>query len=156
MNNVILKPDVVYWAIKNCLAFFILIISAFIFQFENLLLRYVQVFVSFSLLCYIGFSYLTIMCTKWIITEEQIKIYTGVFFKEINYIELYRVYDYEERKNIIQVLIKNVNYLIYSKDKSTPILIMGGVRDKGNIIELIRERVEIQRQNKSIYELINQ
>ena len=30
-----------------------------------------------------------LLCTKWIITREQIKIYQGVLSKRINYIELY-------------------------------------------------------------------
>ena len=45
-----------------------------------------------------------LLCTKWIITREQIKIYQGVLSKRINYIELYRVYDYEEKQSFIQSL----------------------------------------------------
>ena len=47
-----------------------------------------------------------LLCTKWIITREQIKtISRECFQKWINYIELYRVYDYEEKQSFIQSLI---------------------------------------------------
>lgn len=74
-----------------------------------------------------------LLCTKWIITREQIKIYQGVLSKRINYIELYRVYDYEEKQSFIQSLINNTNIYIYSGDKSTPELLMNGL--KANVIK---------------------
>ena len=89
------------------------------------------------------------------ITREQIKIYQGVLSKRINYIELYRVYDYEEKQSFIQSLINNTNIYIYSGDKSTPELLMNGLKANSDIIQTIRNRVEEQKKKKGIYEFTN-
>ena len=87
--------------------------------------------------------------------REQIKIYQGVLSKRINYIELYRVYDYEEKQSFIQSLINNTNIYIYSGDKSTPELLMNGLKANSDIIQTIRNRVEEQKKKKGIYEFTN-
>ena len=96
-----------------------------------------------------------LLCTKWIITREQIKIYQGVLSKRINYIELYGVYDYEEKQSFIQSLINNTNIYIYSGDKSTPELLMNGLKANSDIIQNIRNRVEEKKKKKGIYEFTN-
>ena len=88
-------------------------------------------------------------------TTVQIKIYQGVLSKRINYIELYRVYDYEEKQSFIQSLINNTNIYIYSGDKSTPELLMNGLKANSDIIQTIRNRVEEQKKKKGIYEFTN-
>ena len=86
---------------------------------------------------------------------NAIKIYQGVLSKRINYIELYRVYDYEEKQSFIQSLINNTNIYIYSGDKSTPELLMNGLKANSDIIQTIRNRVEEQKKKKGIYEFTN-
>lgn len=113
-------------------------------------------FLSLVILLYSFYRYIDLLiCTKWIITIEQIIIKKGVFFKTINYIELYRVYDYEEKKSFIQALVGNTNISIHSGDKSHPVLDMRGLKEDNNIIPIIRERVENQRETKQIYEFTN-
>jgi uncharacterized membrane protein YdbT with pleckstrin-like domain len=90
-----------------------------------------------------------------LITDEQILIKRGVFTKSVNYIELYRVYDYEERKTFIQALCHNTTIYIHSGDKSHPILCMYGLNEDDTIVSKIRQRVEKQREIKRIYEFTN-
>ena len=76
--------------------------------------------------------------------------------KRINYIELYRVYDYRTKsKVLVQSLINNTNIYIYSGDKSTPELLMNGLKANSDIIQTIRNRVEEQKKKKGIYEFTN-
>jgi uncharacterized membrane protein YdbT with pleckstrin-like domain len=96
-----------------------------------------------------------LLCTKWIITDEQIVIKKGVFAKSVNYVELYRVYDYEERKTFIQALFHNTSLYIHSGDKSHPVLCMFGLDEDETLISTIRQRVEKQREIKRIYEFTN-
>lgn len=109
-----------------------------------------------AILCFIGCRKVNGYAPEYvIITREQIKIYQGVLSKRINYIELYRVYDYEEKQSFIQSLINNTNIYIYSGDKSTPELLMNGLKANSDIIQTIRNRVEEQKKKKGIYEFTN-
>lgn len=157
-NDIVLKPSFSYWIIKNI--FFIALTIALFFSNQclddNEHLRLMSGLVLFVVVLLLFYRYVAmLLCTKWIITDEQIKIYRGVFYKRINYIELYRVYDYEERQSFIQSLLNNTNIYIYSGDKSTPELLMNGLKSKNNIIQIIRDRVEGQKMAKGIYEFTN-
>ena len=47
------------------------------------------------------------------------------------------------------------NIYIYSGDKSTPELLMNGLKANSDIIQTIRNRVEEQKKKKGIYEFTN-
>ena len=157
-NNIILRPSINYWVITNC---HLIAISIAILLFSNLfkvneVLQYVGTLLALGILIILFYRYInTLLCTKWIITEEQIHIHRGVFAKSIDYIELYRVYDYQERKSFVQTLINNTNIYIYSGDKSNPVLAIKGIKAGTDILIDIRSRVETQKQKKSIYEFTN-
>ena len=158
-DDIILKPKFRYWLIKNFLlitfAIFVFIFSKYIREHE--LLKFISGTILVLLIFIIFYRYISmLLCTKWIITREQIKIYQGVLSKRINYIELYRVYDYEEKQSFIQSLINNTNIYIYSGDKSTPELLMNGLKANSDIIQTIRNRVEEQKKKKGIYEFTNE
>ena len=109
-DDIILKPKFRYWLMKNflliTLAIFVFIFSKYIREHE--LLKFISGTILVLLIFIIFYRYISmLLCTKWIITREQIKIYQGVLSKRINYIELYRVYDYEEKQSFIQSLINN-------------------------------------------------
>lgn len=157
-SDIILRPSINYWVITNC---HLIVISIAISLFSNFFkineaLQYIGSLLALSILIVLFYRYInTLLCTKWIITEEQIHIHRGVFAKCVDYIELYRVCDYQERKSFIQALINNTNIYIYSGDKSTPVLAIKGIRAGTNILKEIRHRVETQKQRKSIYEFTN-
>lgn len=155
-DDIILKPKFRYWLMKNflliTLAIFVFIFSKYIREHE--LLKFISGTILVLLIFIIFYRYISmLLCTKWIITREQIKIYQGVLSKRINYIELYRVYDYEEKQSFIQSLINNTNIYIYSGDKSTPELLMNGLKANSDIIQTIRNRVEEQKKKKEYMNL---
>lgn len=157
-DDIILKPQFRYWLMRNSI---LIILIIFMFAFnkyirEHELLKFICGATLVLLIFAIFYRYVSmLLCTKWIITKEQIKIHQGVFLKKVNYIELYRVYDYEEKQSLIQALINNTNICIYSGDKSTPELLMNGLKANSGIIQIIRNRVEEQKMKKGIYEITN-
>ena len=132
-DDIILKPKFRYWLMKN---FLLITLAIFVFIFS----KYIR---EHELLKFISGTILVLL------------IYQGVLSKRINYIELYRVYDYEEKQSFIQSLINNTNIYIYSGDKSTPELLMNGLKANSDIIQTIRNRVEEQKKKKGIYEFTN-
>lgn len=158
-NELTLKPQFTYWLVENShllfLAVLLLLLSNYLKGYE--ILRYIGSILSLFLLIIIFYKYIsTLLCTKWKVTAEQIEIYKGVFAKSVNYIELYRVNDYQEKKSFLQTLMNNSNVYIYSGDKSNPVLEITGIAKGTEVIKLIRERVEMQKSIKRIYEFTNQ
>ena len=158
MNDLVLKPTLGYWLTSKA---FLVILIGLLFLVANLF--YLNVYLKLLsgiivLLClsYSFYKYIEMMLfTKWIIGEEQIRINRGIFIRSVDYIELYRVYDYQQRQSFIQTMIGNVTFYIYSGDKSNPILKIYGIPASLNVIQEIRNRVELQKQKKGIYEFTN-
>ncbi|GHT53680.1 hypothetical protein FACS189451_03950 [Bacteroidia bacterium] len=91
----------------------------------------------------------------WTITPEQLIYERGVFMKQKDFIELYRVNDFKEMQTFIQQFIGSKTVIIHSSDRSHPVLKIFGINNKSDITDIIRERVEINKQKKGVYEIAN-
>jgi uncharacterized membrane protein YdbT with pleckstrin-like domain len=157
MNELHLHPKPIFWFCKN----FIVIAFALLLAFANQLTS--DMIISSLLLTCIGllfftllYSYIEMMFfTKWDITDEKVKITKGIFYKKINYIELYRVTDYSETQNFIQQIFKNKTVNIISGDKTHPVFSFYGIDAKIDLVETLRKRVERQKMVRGIYEVTN-
>jgi membrane protein YdbS with pleckstrin-like domain len=88
---------------------------------------------------------------RYHVGSEQLTAEHGVFQRSIGYIELYRVVDFHEQQQIFG--LKTVTVL--SMDRTTPKLELTGLPKRINIVDIIRERVEFNKQRKGIYEITN-
>jgi uncharacterized membrane protein YdbT with pleckstrin-like domain len=157
-NNIVYKPKFIFWFVSNFFLFalivFLILLSNSYKQYE--IVKYAGAVLSLGIFILLFYKYIDVLiCTKWIVTDEQILIKKGVFSKTVNYIELYRVFDYEEKKTFVQALCHNTTIYIHSGDKSHPTLCMYGLKEDDSIIQTIRQRVEKQREIKRIYEFTN-
>lgn len=155
---IVLRPSFAYWMAKNILP--LLFAASLLFLLKPLAFvpfsRFFLPLISLLLFGNSFFKYVDILlCTKWEITAEQLKIYEGVFSKSVNYIELYRIFDYEEKKNFIEAILNISTVFVHSGDKTNPILPIFGIRNGGNIIDVLRSRVESMKKIKSIHEFTN-
>ena len=92
---------------------------------------------------------------RYIISNEQLVFEHGVFHREVDYQELYRVVDFNESQTFMQQLFHLKTVSIYSGDRTTPRLDIIGVPMKENLVTAIRERVETNKRRRSIYEITN-
>ncbi len=157
-ENIKIQPSWRYWLANNVIMIIpiglMFYFSQEIMQIELLKLGVVAIILLLILIMTYKYFLITIF-TEFTITPTQIKIAKGIFFRNISYIELYRVCDYEEKENIFYMVLGVKNIYIHSTDKSTPILLIPGVNTKNKIIDVIRERVELERQKKKIFEISN-
>lgn len=86
----------------------------------------------------------------YVITEEQIQSEHGLFSVQRNYVELYRVIDYREDQSFIQMVFGIKTITIYSGDRSNPQLKLIGIKNDMDLISIIRQRVEYNK-NGVIY-----
>lgn len=104
----------------------------------------------------IAWSFLSIYCTSWILTDDQLCFKRGVIARRIDYMELYRVTDYVMRESVMERLLGLSLFFIVSTDSSSPVMRIYGIPHISSLQKVIRMRVEKQRKEKRIYEISNQ
>lgn len=103
----------------------------------------------------LGYKLWYLSTIRWTITAEQIVYTRGIFTREKDFIELYRVYDFNEVQTFIQRLLSVKTVVVISTDNTHPNLNMVGVNNCIDISDIIRERVETAKKTKKIYEVAN-
>lgn len=153
-----LKPKLSYWLSK----YFVIIVIASLLPFFaiywdlEMLVHYALMglfIVVWGMLCYTYID--TLFATKWIITQDEILLYRGIFYRKVDHLELYRITDYSESQNFLQLIFQNKTVKLTSGDPSHPVLCLYGIDKKISIIEKLRKRVEIQKNKRGIYEVTN-
>ena len=112
-------------------------------------------YVSACMLCYLLWQALELCRIEYVITGEQLIYRHGVLFHSADYMELYRIVDYQESRTPVQQLTGLKNILLLSGDRSLPRLRMVGVRGSSRILDEIRARVEYNKKRRGIYEITN-
>ena len=74
---------------------------------------------------------------------------------QTDYMELYRVVDYQQHRSFLQQLTGLKTVTITSGDRNLPSLDIIGVEDDEEIVQEIRIRVEYNKQLKHIHEITN-
>lgn len=83
--------------------------------------------------------------------EDRISMREGVFSFSKNFLELYRVKDYEVSQSFFMRIFSLMNVKLHTSDKTSPILSFTGI-PKSDVTEKIREWVEIERKRKGVRE----
>lgn len=92
---------------------------------------------------------------RYRIGNEQFICEHGVFHRNVDYMELYRVVDFAEHQTLMQQICGLKSVTIFSMDRSTPRLELVGMANKRDIVSHIRQRVEINKGRKGVYEITN-
>lgn len=104
---------------------------------------------------YLAYRFIYLKRIRYHIGSEQLTAERGVFQRSIGYIELYRVVDFHEHQTLLQQLFGLKTVTVLSMDKTTPKLELTGLSKQKHIVDIIRERVEYNKQRKGIYEIVN-
>lgn len=113
----------------------------------------VPVALLFSLILLYRFIYLRRICYR--IGAEQLVSEHGIIRRKVDYMELYRIVDFQEHQSLMQQLCGLKTVRIFSMDRNTPRLDLVGIRRGDDIVMLLRERVETNKRKKGIYEITN-
>ena len=89
------------------------------------------------------------------ITGEQLVYEHGVFTRSRDYIELYRVIDFDERRSFLQLLLGLKTIVVHSGDRTLPKLRIIGIREAADVVGCLRERVSYNRKRMNIHEFAN-
>lgn len=153
-NTITLRPHPMQFVIDE-LILMVLCVCALGYGGTDSDLSTESMYVGLAMLVFLIYKYIKLRRTIYTITGEQLKKAEGVFTRDEDYIELYRVVDFAERKNLLQQLFGIKTVTIISGDRTTPKLCVQGVKDNTDLVTIIRERVEYTKTQKPIYEITN-
>ncbi len=159
MSKIKVKPSINQFFINEAVGFLLWACSGLYSGYDgtvydiNIAPYSLYVFILISLM--LGYKLWYLTTVEWTITDEQLVYTRGIFTRKKDYIELYRVYDFNEVQNFIQRLASVKTVVVASTDSTHPTLKMVGVRNNIEMSDIIRERVEIVKKDKKIYEVTN-
>ena len=110
---------------------------------------------TFAFICYLFYKAVYWNSMEYVITDEELIFSHGVFGNSTDYMELYRIVDYQECRTFLQQLLRIKTVIIFSGDRNMPELQLLGVKENDNVIQYIRIRVEYNKRRKGIYEITN-
>ncbi len=149
-----LRPHPLQFA-TNELILLVLCLMAFGYGGKDGVFSTLSMYAGLVLLVFLAYQYAKLRSTVYTVTGEQLRKSEGVFTRDEDYVELYRVVDFAERRNLLQQVFGLKTVTIFSGDRTTPKLCLQGIRSDLDIVALIRERVEYNKTQKPVYEITN-
>lgn len=104
---------------------------------------------------YLSYQVMYLARMEYIITDEQLLFVHGVAVQSTDYMELYRIVDYQQTRNFLQQVMGLKTIKVFSGDKNMPVLDIIGIRCHWDVVAQIRERVEFNKARKGVYEITN-
>jgi uncharacterized membrane protein YdbT with pleckstrin-like domain len=98
-------------------------------------------------------KWLVVRCTEMTLTNQRLKVRTGVFSRRTSELELYRVKDTSLDEPFILRLVSLGNIEIISSDRTTPRFLIPAVKGAETLREHIRQTVERLRTTKGVREM---
>lgn len=158
-SNVSICPDYREFLAENLGTIFLFAVSLVAMPFSSAFhIPYINILVglaSLVLALALVTRYISLTAVTWIVNEDTICRTEGFFSKKTDYVELYRVVDYQESQTFLQKLLKVKTVTVVSTDKTDAFMEIYGISANLNLVKTIRERVEKCKQDKRIYEITN-
>ncbi|MEN0053573.1 MAG: PH domain-containing protein [Mucilaginibacter sp.] len=98
------------------------------------------------------YRFFYIRSTLYILTEETLKIRTGIFSYTLITLELYRVKDYIIKQDLIMRAFRIMTLTLYTTDKQDLVIALTGI-PQSNLNDTIRELVQRARAKSKIIEI---
>ena len=154
-NIITLRPHWAQYIISQGLMFIVSMVLFLVAGYESITLKapFLILGSATTLMMLYGCLYLSKL--RFIISSEQLIVQHGIFYRKSDYIELYRIVDFSENRDILEQLFGLKTVSIYSGDRTNPKLDIYGVREKIDVVAIVRERVEYNKRRKGIYEITN-
>ena len=107
----------------------------------------------FAPIAYGFWAWLKVRCHRYIVTTERLMEEEGVFTKETNELELYRVKDITFVEPFTLRVFGCGNIILDTSDKSTPIVFLHAIKNGRPILDKLRHHVQIMRERKGVREI---
>ena len=99
------------------------------------------------------YQVLQLRCTSYEIGMEEIKYYSGIFKRKLEFIENYRVKDYFIERPLLYRMFGLGTLVLYTSDKTMPVLRLEAIREPEEKYNILRGFVERTRREKHVFEI---
>jgi membrane protein YdbS with pleckstrin-like domain len=99
-------------------------------------------------------TYLTVISTKYKVSQRRIETEEGVLAKKVETLELWRVLDVEYSQSLLDRMLKNGRVKLISTDQTNPQLLLHGLPNHRQLFEQLRDAVQSARQTNRPMELV--
>lgn len=153
------KPELRYYLRSNLFVFPLIFtlyrVYIYLAEIRELFPLYAIIITYALLIFYLIYRYLFLINISWTISDEQLIYRRGVISIEIDYLELYRIYDYTEYSTFLDRIFHLKNIRIVSTDHTSPTLTIKGINYKEDLLTELRSKVEQRKDQRRIYEIAN-
>ena len=153
--NILLRPHTGQFVIDELPLMFVCMAGLVDGGREGLPLSSMARGVSLFLLLVVLYRFIYLRRIRYRVGEEQLVSEHGIFIRRVDYMELYRIVDFQDRQRLLQQICGLKPVRMLSMYRTTPCLDLIGIRRRNDIVAIIRERVEINKRKKGIYEITN-
>jgi uncharacterized membrane protein YdbT with pleckstrin-like domain len=101
----------------------------------------------------LGYHILKVWCIRYEITTGELKHSHGILSRRYEFIELYRIKDFQVNRPLIYRLFGLGDLMVYTSDKTSPIFWLRAIQSPGSIYAILRDRVERNRREKHVFEV---
>ena len=154
-RNILLRPHTGQFVINELPMIFTCMVGLVYGGMDAVPLGGVATAVSLFLFLVLLYRYIYLRRMRYRISTEQLVCEHGIICRKVDYMELYRIVDFQEHQSLLQQLCGLKTVRLLSTDRNTPRLDLIGIRCRNDIVAAIRERVEINKRKKAIYEIAN-
>lgn len=154
-RTVTIRPHWGQFFINELPGILLCLASYWIYKFMDFQLHELLIWPALFLTFYLFFQVVYMARIEYVLTGEQLITLHGVLSHSTDYIELYRVIDYQQHQSLPQQIFGLKTITIYSGDRNNPQLNMTGIKANIDIVGEIRKRVEFNKKRKGIYEITN-
>lgn len=98
-------------------------------------------------------KWLVVKNTKYELTTERMRTRHGVFSKQLDELELYRVRDYKLEQPFFLRIFSLSNIVLVTSDKTSPLVVVRAIPEGEALREQIRTHVEECRTRKGVKEV---
>ena len=154
-DKISLKPCWRQLVIEQLLWFILCIGLAVAYLLTSFMFHGLLLLLAMLVAAYLFYQVLYLSRIEYIVTGEQIIYLHGVLMHQTDYMELYRVVDYQQHRSLLQQLTGLKTITIMSGDRNLPSLDIIGVEADEEVVQEIRIRVEYNKQMKHIHEITN-
>lgn len=147
-NEIILRPASVYAFIR--IISLALAALAFLFLAWSIAPLFILAGIAFAVTAV--YRYALTKYKVFIIAPEFIRIKTGLFFKRVDQVEMYRIKDYVITRPLLHQLLRIMNLTLKTTDPENPVIDIKGIPDS-RLVDLIRDRVQQARKANKIVEI---
>ena len=110
------------------------------------------IWLSLAIMLFATYRYLYIRRIRYILTREYLQVNRGLFFRQVDTVELFRVKDYILEQPFVLQIFRLMDLHLKTTDPENPEVWLRGI-PLSDLVEQLRERVLETRQHNRIYEI---